>query len=251
MPLETITIQQHPIHTVIQLNRPTAHNAINTLMLAELHETLNNIALHAECRVVILEGSPAIFSAGMDLDELALRFLAEDHTGIHGWAIGYMAFLKRLTTIPQIVITKLEGKAIAGAVGLAAASDLVIASPNASFKLTETRWGLIPAMVTPFLVRRVGFQAAYKMTLTTETLLATEAHASHLIDEIYDDIEQGLNQQIAHFEKLPIQALKEVKTYYGNFSNITQEMEIAAVNEITRLLLQPHVQEAICKVLKK
>ena len=87
----------------------------------------------------------------------------------------YMDTLRRITLFSKVVISCVDGQVLAGGVGLVACSDLVIATSKAEFGLSEALWGLLPAMVLPYLIRKVGVQKAYFMTLTTIRISVEEA----------------------------------------------------------------------------
>ncbi len=99
----------------------------------------------------------------------------------------YIKLLHRFVTFPRIIISCVEGAVIAGGMGLVASSDLVVATSQSQFSLSEAIWGLLPVCVTPYLIRRVGFQAAYRLGFTTETIDAKEAYRLQLIDLLSDE----------------------------------------------------------------
>ena len=135
---------------------------------------------------------------------------------------------------------------MAGGIGLVAASDLVIAAGTARFSLSEALWGLLPAMVLPHLIRRVGFQAAFRMTLTTETLNAEAAAKIRLVDEVADPTERRLKQLQTRLNCLDKETIKDIKNYFKrHLYPITPEQESAAVNETTRLSRSERVQAGI------
>ena len=135
------------------------------------------------CRMVIWEGQHGWFSTGIDFGDVQ----AAQSANPQDWRLllsEYIRTLKRFTLIPKVIAAKVDGQAIAGGVGFAAASDLVFATPSSQFSLSEALWGLLPARPLPSLIRRAGFQTAYRMTLTTLPVSAPQGQAVHSVDEV-------------------------------------------------------------------
>src|SRR5204863_9100504 len=99
----------------------------------------------------------------------------------------FFGLLRRFTTVGRVIVSIVDGRVTGGGVGLVAASDLVYATERSSFGLPEALWGLLPCCVLPFLIRRVGYQPAYAMALSTQPVSAQEALRSHLVDAVADD----------------------------------------------------------------
>ena len=125
------------------------------------------------------------------------------------------------------------------------ASDLVVATPDSQFGLPEALWGLLPAIVTPFLIRRVGFQIAYRMALTTLPLSAKEAHAIKLVDEVSDNPSQIVHRLLLRVSKLRRETILKVKKYFNKMWIINDRIEEIAVRENIRGFSDPTVIEAI------
>jgi polyketide biosynthesis enoyl-CoA hydratase PksH len=156
-----------------------------------------------------------------------------------------MEMLKRLTLIPKVIISKVDGKVIAGGIGLAAASDLVIATPRSQFSLSEALWGLLPCSVIPYLIRRVGYQPAYKMTLTTLPISAIDAYRIHLVDELTDTPDDSIRKLKPRLIRLSDTTILTMKQYFRKMWLITEAMEDVAVSEFSKLISQPTVRENI------
>ena len=131
---------------------------------------------------------------------------------------------------------------MAGGVGLAAASDIVVSTERSEFSLSEALWGLLPCCVLPFLIRRTGFQKAYFMTLTTRTFTAREAFDIHLVDELTAQPDEALRKLSLRLNLLDDVTISDLKRYFRGLWLINSEMEQAAVAEITRLSALPRVQ---------
>jgi len=197
----------------------------------------------------VLEGQPGLFCTGMDFAEVSSKpgVQASETVGI----AGYMNLLKRFTTSPKVILCRLDGKVIAGGVGLVAASDLVVSTLRTEFSLSEALWGLLPCCVLPFLIRRVGFQKAYAMTLTTRPLAAQEAASVHLVDEITENLDEAIRKLSLRLNLLEEETILDLKRYFQKMWLITPAMEQCALDEITRLSAQPRVQQNIANFVKR
>ncbi len=238
---ETLVLRESPRVLTVTLSRPERQNAINGRMLVELSRALDLAEADPACRFVVLDGQPGTFCTGMDFDEVA----GDGGGGEAGRAEGYMGILRRLSLCRKVVVARVDGRVTAGGVGLAAASDFVLATERSQFSLSEALWGLLPACVVPYLIRRVGFQKAYTMTLSTLPVPAREALACRLVDEVADDLDEPLRRLLLRIGKLEEGTIVELKDYFRRMWMITDEMEREAVNEISRLVTEPRVRENI------
>lgn len=245
MPYETILVETAPRAVTITLNRPERANSINAALLRDLNAALDEAERTPSCRLVILRGKPGLFCTGMDFVEAAGAPDGAGGDGGHMAVEDYMAVLKRFASSPKIVIAVIDGKTVAGGVGFAAASDLVIATPRADFSLSEALWGLLPCCVIPFLIRRVGFQKAYAMTLTTRTWSAAEAAAIHLVDEVTETPDEAVRRLLLRLGLLTDETVGELKRYFQKMWLLSPEMEQTAVREIARLAAKPAVRRGI------
>ena len=139
---------------------------------------------------------------------------------------------------------------MAGGVGLVAASDLVFSDTKSTFSLSEVLWGLLPAMVMPFLIRRVGFQNAYRLTLTTSTISAHDASAMNLVDELGDDVEARVQAMSRRISRLDTDTISDLKSYFRKMWIVTEEMERTAVAELARLSQDPRIVENVTNYVK-
>lgn len=164
------------------LNRPEMRNALNDLVLNSIAHSLSELEKDASCRVVILAGRGAAFCAGGDLArmEQAAKMTKARSKAEAG---RFAKLLYRMHTYPKPLIARVHGPAFAGGMGLVAACDLVVAAEEAEFCLPEVRIGLVPAMISPYLIRAMGQQQARRYMLTGERLGAREAHRIGFVHE--------------------------------------------------------------------
>ena len=168
---------------VLRLNRPELHNAFGDLMIAELIKALDELAALPGLRVLLLESTGKNFSAGADLNWM--RAMAQKDYQQNLTDAGALALLmEKLNSFPLPVIALVQGAAFGGAVGLVACCDMAIATPRASFCLSEVKIGLIPAVISPYVVRAIGERASRRYFTTAERFHAATALQLGLICEI-------------------------------------------------------------------
>jgi len=156
---------------------------------------------------VTLESDTDAFCEGLDLGSLAAGDI--DPAAALGL---FTDLLDTIEATPRPIIALVNGPARGGGVGLAAAADLVLAAPHATFGLPEALFGLIPAMIFPVLARRVGHARARWLALSAVTLTAQEARHFGLVDELADDLEAALGRHAHRFQRMDPRALGAVKS---------------------------------------
>ncbi|MFO1327365.1 MAG: enoyl-CoA hydratase/isomerase family protein [Rubrivivax sp.] len=167
----------------VWLDRPDVRNAFNSELIAELTEAFATLGGDAALRVIVLGGRGKVFCAGADLNWM--RAMAD-----YSWAQNQAdaaALAQMLWTIwrcPLPVVARVHGDCYAGGVGLAAACDVVVAAEGMHFCLSEARLGLLPATISPYVVRALGEQASRRYFVTAERFGAARAHALGLVHEL-------------------------------------------------------------------
>lgn len=152
----TILIETDPAGiATLRLNRPDKHHAMNARMIAELTEAAATLGADAGIRVVVLASTGPTFCAGGDLEWMRAQ-QAADRAGKIAEAGRLAAMLAALNALPKPLIARVQGNVYGGGVGLVAVSDIAIGAEGIKIALTETRLGLIPATIGPFVVRRMG-----------------------------------------------------------------------------------------------
>ena len=172
----------HSIATVT-VNRPEVRNAFNDEVIAELTAVFMALSERDEVRCIVLAGSGAAFCAGADLNWMKRM---ADYTREENLADaqGLARMLRLVYTCPKPTIARIQGDVYAGGTGLAAACDIAIASDVAQFCLSEVRLGLIPATISPYVIRAMGARAAHRYFLTAERFSAHEAHRIGFVHEV-------------------------------------------------------------------
>lgn len=173
----------------ITLNRPDVRNAMNAEMVRELlacFRALHDDAANANVRAVILRGKGIDYSAGSDLDEMA-----EPHSEQDGLRAGAELddLLRMVNEAPQVVIARVQGHALGGGLGLVCVSDIAVAGYSARFGLPETRWGLVPAIILPYVIERIGLTTTRRLLLTGVLMGPDRALLYGVVQEVCADME--------------------------------------------------------------
>ncbi|MEM9005301.1 MAG: enoyl-CoA hydratase-related protein [Cyanobacteria bacterium P01_F01_bin.86] len=203
------------------------------LIPAHIENLLQALLSDRTSRLIVLEGITGSFCEGVDLNRLSQQL------GEKTDAVGLAHFAQLLAAIgqvPQPVIALVDGQAMGGGVGLAAAADLVLASSKASFALPETVMGMIPAMVFPYIARRIGVPKARLMALGTKPLSAEAAFRIGLVDEVVDDLEGAYKRYARRFARMEPRAIGTMKTLIATHFTTPENYQIDAANRFHELL---------------
>lgn len=242
MSYSTIRLRRQRSTVFIMIFRPEAKNAINATLMKELRLVLDRLEVDEETKVIVLEGHSGYFCTGMDfhsVSEQGPEGAFDDDPN------QYYELLRHLITCSKVIISKVSGKVNAGGVGLVAASDLVIAGEQATFGLSEALFGLLPACVMPFLIRRVGFQKAQWMTLITQGITARRAYEIGLVDELSENIDDAVRRNLLRLSRLETSTIKDLKSYISTLWFMDEQTQKLAVQKLTTLVHSEKVQSNI------
>ena len=180
--MDVLEIERRGAAAWLWLNRPELRNALNGEIQDLLLKALKELETERQIRVLVLAGRGQAFCAGGDLqrmEQASKMTRAKSKTE----ASRFAGLLYRIYTYAKPLIARVHGAAFAGGMGLVAACDLVVAAEEAEFCLPEVRIGLVPAMISPYLVRAMGEQQARRYMLSGERLPAKEAHRIGFVHE--------------------------------------------------------------------
>lgn len=236
---ETLQVETTDNLCRVHFDRSDAGNAINAQMVHEFDDLLRICEdENSPITVLTLHGTPEVFCAGGDFETTALTSEPNDPEPLYDlW--------QRLATGPFITISVVEGRANAGGVGFVAACDIVLAGPQASFGLSELLFGLFPACVLPFLMRRVGFQKAHYLTLMTRPITTEDAAAWGLVDATGDDVAALLRQHLMRLRHLDKSAIARYKAYMAQSAEILQTQKPQALDANRKMFGDPKIQADI------
>jgi isohexenylglutaconyl-CoA hydratase len=218
-PYETITLDLTPPFAYLTLNRPDAKNAMSMQMVIDLLAAFETLRDNREVRAVVLSGAGGTFCAGGDIKELAAAFQSSETANAAGGLNSLSnrtqldTLLRAVNQAPQVVIAKLQGAAMGGGFGLMCVSDIAIADSTASFGLPEVRLGLAPALISPFVIARIGLTTARRLMLTGTRFGAEQALAYGLIHEACapEDLDARVQAVLEDVRACSPNAIAEIK----------------------------------------
>lgn len=196
----------------ITLDRPESGNTIGPTLVTEFHHALDTHERDAS--VVVVQGSPEVFCMGADFHGIHRGMAAGDALRDHDPEPIYDLW-RRLACGPFVSVAHVRGKVNAGGVGFVAACDLALSDARAVFSLSEMLFGLLPACVLPFLVRRTGLARANYLTLSTQPVAAAQAAQWGLVDAFDDNSEALLRKHLVRIRRLDKAAIVRHKNYAG------------------------------------
>jgi len=170
----------------VQLGRPDVRNAFNAALIAELHGAFDRLAAEASVRAVVLSGAGKTFCGGADITWMraSLELAREDNLED---ARAMSRMFRAIDRFPKPVIGRIHGAALGGGAGLVAVCDVAIASAGTLFGFTETKLGILPAVISPFVLAKIGVSHARALALTGERFDARRALAIGLVHEVVAD----------------------------------------------------------------
>lgn len=205
-----ITIAHHV--AVVWMAREKTRNAFNETMIGELAKAFRDLGADPDVRAVVLAGRGPAFCAGADLEwmkRMAGFSMQENRTDARALA----DMLRTIYECPKPTIARVHGDAYAGGMGLVAACDVAFAAINANFCLSETRLGLIPATISPYVLRSMGVNAARRYFVTAERFDAAEAYRIGFVHDIAppDELDTRVNTLLGALMETSAAAVVEAK----------------------------------------
>jgi methylglutaconyl-CoA hydratase len=179
----------------LTLDRPDVHNAFNDEVIAELTAWAAAAAADPALRAVVLAGAGKSFSAGADVNWMARTVTFTEEENLRD-ARAMAAMFRAIDTLPCAVVGRVQGAALGGGTGLAAVCDVVVATRAALFGFTEVKLGILPAVISPFAVAKVGVSAARALMVTGARFPAERAMAIGLVHRVVED-DAALDEAVA------------------------------------------------------
>ena len=240
---------------IVTLNRPERHNAFDAAMIAALEDAIGLMANTAAVRVIVISSTGKSFCAGADVQwmQRAATYSLEENRGDAG---ELAEMLRRIAECPKPVIARVQGPAYGCGVGLVAACDMAVATFETRFALTEVKLGLIPAVISPYVIAAIGARYARRYMLTAETFSAAEAYRIGLVHEMVAD-EAGLDDAIGEWIEALLkngpQALAECKALIHSVSGrpLSPKVIEYTVDRIAHIRVSPEGQEGLTAFLEK
>jgi methylglutaconyl-CoA hydratase len=180
---ESLAIERQGPIGLVTLNRPERHNSFDDTLIAELTEAFRSMEAEDGIRMVVLSGAGKSFSAGADLNWMK-RMAGFSMDENRRDAMGLAALMRTIAHLRKPTIARVQGPAYGGGVGLVACCDIAVATHDATFALSEVKLGLIPAVISPYVIAAIGERAARRYFLTGERFTAADAWRLGLVHEI-------------------------------------------------------------------
>jgi methylglutaconyl-CoA hydratase len=180
----------------VTLNRPEVHNALSPEMIAELTKIFLDLDKDKNVRVVVLAAEGKSFCAGADLNYMKSMVNASYEENLKDAEVLGQMF-KTIYDCSKPIIAKVQGSAFGGGVGLISVCDIAISKDEALFALSEVRIGLVPGVISPFVVKKVGFSNSSRYFLTSERFDSNKAKEIGLVNEVVKDLDMKVNELVS------------------------------------------------------
>ena len=200
----------------VTMARPAVFNAFDEAMIADMDAAFERLIADDTVRVIVLAGEGKHFSAGADL-----QWMQRASTASREWNLAdarkFAGMLARIEAAPKPTVARVQGAALGGGVGLACACDIAIAADNASFSVSEAKFGILPAVIGPYVTNAVGKRQAKRLALTTERIGATEALAMGLVAKVttLDALDAAVDATVAQLLAGGPGAQREIKALFA------------------------------------
>lgn len=238
----------------LTLNRALIHNAFDDTVIRELTEALRDLELKPQVRAVALTAVGPSFSAGADLHWMR-RMSGYSLDENVADAVGLASLMRRIDTLPKPTMAVVQGAAYGGGVGLIAACDIAIASETATFSLSEVRLGLVPAVISPYVIRAIGARTARRYFLTGEKFSAAEALRIGLVHDVVppDQLQRTAEKVMGYVLEGGPRAQVEAKRLIADVSG--RPIDVALTDETARRIAtmraSPEGREGVAAFLEK
>lgn len=249
--MSTITID-HGLVTTVTLNRPEVRNAFNEEMIAELTAWARSV-VPGDTRVAILQGSGKAFSAGADVNWMSKMVGYSRDENLED-ATRAAEMFNALDRIPVPLIGRIHGAALGGGAGLAAVCDVVVTDTDAVFGFTEVVLGILPAMISPYVVRKIGINAARELCLSGARFDAARAKAIGLANDVVpvSDLDATVERHVQLFLRAAPSAVARAKALlrqvHGRLPEDVISLTTAAIADQR---VSPEGQEGLRAFLEK
>ena len=248
-----LNVREGPIAR-LRLNRPELHNAFDAMLIAALTGALEAVSHDDAVRVVILEAEGPSFSAGADLNWMRGMAAASEEANRQD-ALALARLMRTLDELPKPTIARVHGAAFGGGVGLVACCDIAIGTPEAKFGLTESKLGLVPAVISPYVIEAIGARQARRWFATAEIFEATEAQRIGLLHDVVNatTLDTAVQRQVDFLLKAGPIAVASAKHLVRRVAGETDRDRLDADNAalIAKLRVSPEGQEGLGAFLEK
>jgi methylglutaconyl-CoA hydratase len=251
---ENLLVEKRNQVAFVTLNRPEIRNAFDDTLIASLTRALRELDTDASVRAVVLAGAGPAFCAGADLNWMK-RMAGYGYDQNLDDARALARMLKTLDRMAKPTVARVHGPAFAGGVGLVAACDIAIGTPEAKFCLSEAKLGLSPATISPYVVRAMGEKAARRYFLSAEVFDANEAWRVGLLSMVSasENLDAEIDELLGHLTQGGPQALAKIKDLIRTVSSgvVDDAMIDDTAKRIAEIRVTSEGKEGIAAFLEK
>jgi len=237
----------------VWLNRPEKHNALSAGLGGALVAAMQELAGDEGCRVVVLGGRGRSFCAGADIDAMKASATASFEANLaEAGALG--AMFAAVADFPRPVVGRLHGGVYGGGVGLACACDLAVASDDAMFGLTEARLGILPGLISPYVLRRMGDARARELMLTGERFGALAALRHGLVQHVVPvaDLDATVSERVGQLLQAGPRAQARIKRLLVEWADTaSDEYRASLPRTLAEVRAGDEAREGLAAVLEK
>jgi methylglutaconyl-CoA hydratase len=246
--------QRMPGVAQVTMSRPEVFNAFDEAMIAELDAAFASLAEDRAVRMIVLAGAGKHFSAGADLQWMQRASQASLDWNLDD-ARRFAAMLARIDACPKPTVARIHGAALGGGVGLACACDIAIAADDASFAVSEARFGILPAVIGPYLTNAVGRRQARRLALSATRIAAAQAGAIGLVHQVVPagQLDAAVDAVAAELLACGPNAQREIKALLAQIEvgPITAELRELTAQTIARVRGSGEAREGFAAFLAK
>jgi methylglutaconyl-CoA hydratase len=254
MPETLAVTTRRPGVTQVTMKREKQFNAFDETMIAELDETFAKLAKDSTVRVIVLAGEGPHFSAGADLKWMKRASEASVEWNLAD-ARRFAAMLGHIDACPKPTVARVQGAALGGGVGLAAACDIAIAADNAGFSVSEAKFGILPAVIGPYLVNALGKRQARRLALTATRVSAAEALALGLVHRVAPlaSLDAAVDAVLDELLTAGPQAQREIKQLFAQLETgpVTPDVRELTARTISRVRATEEAKEGFAAFAEK
>ena len=252
---QTLTVSMRsPGVAQVTMSRPAVFNAFDEAMIAELDTAFAQLAADTRVRVIVLAGEGKHFSAGADLQWMQRASQASREWNLED-ARRFAGMLARIESCPKPTVARIQGAALGGGVGLACACDMAIAADNASFSVSEAKFGILPAVIGPYVTNAVGKRQAQYLALSTARIGSAEALAIGLVQKVValDALDAAVDATATALLAGSPNAQHEIKQLFAQLEvgPITAEVRELTAQTISRVRGTDEAREGFAAFLEK
>jgi methylglutaconyl-CoA hydratase len=247
---------EHGAHGVVRvtLNRPDVLNAFDEALIARLDETFCRLDADPTARVVVLAATGRAFCAGADIEWMRRAAANDRDTNLED-ARRFAQMMSSIDTCSKPVVARVQGVAYGGGVGLACAADIAIASTRARFAVSEAKFGILPAVIGPYVINAVGLRQARRLALTCSVIDADEAQLIGLVHQVAaePDLDAAVNACVSELLKSGPSAMSEIKRLFAELEvgPVTPQVRELTAQTISRVRTGAEAREGFDAFLAK